>query len=182
VQRQTAIGKHTALQTKKLVNPVKLVEVSDLGIHQTRPNGLYFTPSYSRWAPLGISKGAEATALSFKSTRIRTQTNINSSGTEANAAGRSARRPHLGHLNSAEMLNFEFLSEISVKLRAILLFKSNELKKRRTRDFTELNGPKILSRNFFQRHLSDQAGAGVDSEPSAVASVLLGISKGAQCP
>ena len=36
--------------------------------------------------------------------------------------------------------------------------------------------------NLAAPHLSDQGGAGVDSELSAVASVLLGISKGAQCP
>jgi hypothetical protein len=46
--RQAATGEQTALQTTKLVNPIKLVKVSDLGMHRTRPNGTYFKSNYGR--------------------------------------------------------------------------------------------------------------------------------------
>jgi hypothetical protein len=35
----------TALETTELENPIKLLNVSDLGIHQTRPNGMCFKPN-----------------------------------------------------------------------------------------------------------------------------------------
>jgi hypothetical protein len=51
-------------------NPVKLLKVSDLRVHRARPSGMYFEPNNGRWAPLGISNGTEATALSSKSIRL----------------------------------------------------------------------------------------------------------------
>jgi hypothetical protein len=77
--RQATTRKHTALQATELVNPVKLLKVPDLGIHRARPSGTYFNSNYGRWAPLGTSKGNEATALSSKSIWL-----------------------HLGHLNAVE--------------------------------------------------------------------------------
>ena len=50
--------------------PVKLLKVSDLGMHLTGPNGTYFESNYGCWAPLVIYKGTEATALSSKSIRL----------------------------------------------------------------------------------------------------------------
>jgi hypothetical protein len=62
---------------------VKLLKVSDLGMYLTRHNGTNFKSNYGRWVPLVIYKGTEATALSFKSTRL-----------------------HLGHLSAVDDLEF----------------------------------------------------------------------------
>jgi hypothetical protein len=51
--------------------PLKLLKGSYMGIHRTRPNGTYFKSNYGRWAPFGISKGNEATALCSKSILTR---------------------------------------------------------------------------------------------------------------
>jgi hypothetical protein len=59
--------------------PAKLSKVSDLRIHLMQPNGTYFKSNYGRWAPSAMHEGAEATALSSKSTRL-----------------------HLGHFNAVE--------------------------------------------------------------------------------
>jgi hypothetical protein len=59
--------------------PVKLLKVSDLEMHLTRPKSTYFKTNYGSRALSVIFKGTEATALSSKSIRL-----------------------HLGHLNAVE--------------------------------------------------------------------------------
>jgi len=69
-QDRPAARKQTELQPTKMVNPVKLLKVSDLGVHRTRSNGTYLNSNNGRWAPLGILKGTEVTALSSKFARL----------------------------------------------------------------------------------------------------------------
>jgi hypothetical protein len=85
--RKAATREQAALQTIKLVNPVKPLKVSDLGIHRTWPNDTDIKSNYGRWALLGISKGTEATALSSKFIRL-----------------------HHGHLNAVHFFQFGLLS------------------------------------------------------------------------
>jgi hypothetical protein len=68
--RQATTSKQTALQTTELANPVDLLKVPDLEIHQARPNSMYLKSSGGRWASLGIFKGTETMALSSKSIRL----------------------------------------------------------------------------------------------------------------
>jgi hypothetical protein len=83
VLRQAATRKQTALQTTKLINPVKPLRASDLGIHRTWPNDTDIKSNFGRWAHLGISKGTEAAALSSMFIRL-----------------------HLGHLNAVDFFQF----------------------------------------------------------------------------
>ena len=78
-QSYATTRKQVALQTIELVNPVELLNISDLETHRTLPNDMHSKPNNGCWALSGISNGTKAKALSSKSTRL-----------------------YLGHLNNVE--------------------------------------------------------------------------------
>ena len=120
--------KQTALQTTKLIIPVMLLKVSDLGIHRTRPNSTYFKPNYGRWAPLDILKGSEATALSSKSTRLHL--GLLHTAEKARCDIRPPKFPHLGRPRTTREV-----------LLLVLVPRRNETRQRTARTSTSSPTP-----------------------------------------